>query len=498
MAKPKRPPRPKAETPPPAERSELRFALIVLLIHAAITLFVALKHEPWRDEADVWLLLRDGGVGTMLARTGYVGMPALWYLMVAPLTILKLPYVSMTLLHLVVAWAALLVFLLHAPFPRWIKVFFAFSYFVAYEYSVVARPYAVMLLCLFAALAYWRRREENPLPSAVFVALMANSTTHGLFMAAFLGAIYLGEVFFKKRLKDRRALLALAIMLLGGLLSAWQLLPPEDAPQTHIFRGKQWGSVPWAVGNAFYPGLSEELWVPFTLGLISIIVISMGLGRRIGAQVFYWASLLSLLTIYVLVWIAGYRHAGLLLISVIAAMWLASIDDGPPGAWAKAARIALGVSLIYCTAVAVRYWYWDATGVFSGSKEMAEFLRRNHLDRYEIAAHLPTTAESLLPYLPDEKRFYYAGMHKHGSYMTWDRDYNLATTLPFSLAVAAAEQELAGKPWLLLVNERMGNPERAGFRLVHTNLRPPFEKKDERYWLYAPLDWPGPPLTELR
>ena len=495
MAKPRRSPQPKVEPPPKAERSELWFALIVLAVHAAITLFVALKHEPWRDEADVWLLLRDGGVGTMLARTGYVGMPALWYLMVAPLTILGLPYVSMTLLHLVVAWAALLVFLLHAPFPRWIKVFFAFSYFAAYEYSVVARPYAIMLLCLFALLTYWRRREENPLPVAIFLALMASSTTHGLFMAAFLGAIYFGEVVFKKRLRDRRVLVALLIMVVGGLLSAWQLLPPEDAPKTHILRGKQWGSLPWAVGNAFYPGLSEELWVPATLGLVTIIVISIGIGRRIGAQVFYWASLLSLLTIYVLVWIAGYRHAGLLLISAVAAMWLASADDPPTGAWAKAARVALGISLIYCSAVAVRYWYWDTTGIFSGGKDMAEFLRRNNLDRYEIAAHPPPPAESLLPYLPG-KRFYYAGMHQYGSYMTWDRDYNFASTTPYSIAVAAAQQELAGKQWLLLVNERMGNPERAGFRLVHTNIRPPFEKKDERYWLYAPLDWPGPPLPE--
>ncbi len=488
----------KAKRKPSGERSEWLFALIVLAIHAAITLWVGLRHEPWRDEADVWLLMRDGGVGTMLARTGYVGMPSLWYLIVAPLPKLGLPYLSMTLVHLVVSWAALLVFLLHAPFPRWLKVLFAFSYFAAYEYSVVARPYAVMLLSLFLTLTAWRRREESPIPMAVFVALMANSTTHGLFMAAILGAIFLVETFVARRLKDRRALIALAIMLAGGLLSAYQLLPPDDVAKTHIIRGKQWEAVPWALGNAFFPGLSVELTVPFVLAALVLVVIAAGIGRRIVPQVFLWLSLLSLWTIYVFVWVAGFRHSGLMLISVIAAMWLASMYDPPTGIWAKAARFALGISLVYCVAVAVRYWNWDIGRPFSGAKEIAEFLRRNGLDRYELAAHRPPESESILPYL-EGKQFYYPGMHQHGTYMTWDREYNFASTTPYRTAVASALQELEGKPWILIVNTEMQSPEQSGFRFLYTNRDLPFEKHDERYWLYAPLNWPGEPLpAELR
>ena len=499
MAKPKRLPQAKPEAPPKpkATRSELRFALIVLVLHAAITLYVGLKHEPWRDEADVWLMMRDGGVGTMLARTGYVGMPALWYLMLAPLPKLGLPYVSMTILHLVVAWAVVLVFLVYAPFPRWLRVLFAFSYFAAYEYAIVARPYVVMLLCLFAMLAAWRKREENPIPMAIFLALMANSATHGLFMGAILGAIFLGETFFAKRLKDRRALIALAIMLVGGVLSVIQLLPPADAPMSHIVRGKQWESIPWALGNAFFPGISANKWVSFSLAAVVLLLITIAIGRRIVPQIFLWFSLLSLATIYVFVWVAGYRHAGLMLISVIAAMWLASMYGPPAGAWEKAARAALGISLLYCVAVSVRYWHLDVTMPFSGAKEMAEFLLRNKLDRYDLAAHRPPESESILPYLPG-KRFYYPGMHQFGTYMTWDREYNFASQITYGSAVSAAEQELLGRQWLLIVNTEMKSPEEAGFRLLYTNLRPPFEKKDERYWLYAPLDWPGEPLPELR
>jgi hypothetical protein len=84
-------------------RGERWFVAVVFVLYAAATLAVALHHEPWRDEADPWLLIRDGRVSTMLARTGWAGMPALWYLALAPVVKLGLPYEAMTLLNLAFA-----------------------------------------------------------------------------------------------------------------------------------------------------------------------------------------------------------------------------------------------------------------------------------------------------------------------------------------------------------------------------------------------------------
>ena len=128
---------------------------------------------------------------------------------------------------------------------------------------------------------------------------------------------------------------------------------------------------------------------------------------------------------------------------------------------------------------------------FSGSMEMGRFIRENGLDRYEIAAHVPIAGSAVLPYLPG-KRFYYPAQHEHGSYMLWDTMYNLGGSTRYASAVAAAQLEPAPGKWLLLVNQAMENP------LLFTNLTPPFEKADERYWLYAPLNWSGPPLPEVR
>ena len=194
--------------------NERRFVAIVFVSYAALTLFTAQHHERWRDEADVWLLMRDGGFGTMFARTGYVGSPALWYLLVGVLVKLGLPYGSMTILNVVIAWAAVLLFLIAAPFPRTLRALFAFSFYPAYEYAVIGRQYALLMLLFFGALA---ARRNHPMAFAGCLALLANTTLHGLIFALILGALYV------------RSRAAAAVVLLGCVLAIVQLMPPANA-----------------------------------------------------------------------------------------------------------------------------------------------------------------------------------------------------------------------------------------------------------------------------
>lgn len=473
-----------------APRAGRVFIALVFVAYAAMTLWVGLNHEPWRDEADPWLLMRDGGVGTMLSRVGYAGTPALWYLLLAPLPKLGLPYVSMTLLHLAIAWAAMLVFLIAAPFPRTLKVLFAFSYYVSYEYAVVARPYALTVLLLFAPMAAWRDRNARPLRLAFFVALLAHTTTHGLFFAALIGLVFLVDAIRTSAWRGRAQLAAIGLMLAAGSLSAWMLRAPEDAHRVRVFTPE---GVRWALANAFFPDV-PGIWA-LVLSIVILLVVSVAIGRRPGPQLFFWGSLILLGIVYTFVWVAGLRHSGLLLILTMASLWMSrSEGEISSGAWRTAALGALGVALAYSTLLATQYWQRDLREPFTGAKEMADFIRSNDLQKYEIAAHLPTPSEALLPYLGT--RFYYPGLSDHGSYMLWNRRYYLAHQVSYGEAVSNAAQRFPGEPWLLLVNEEMRSPERSGFRLLYANRILPFEHRDERYWLYAPLDWRGSPLPE--
>ena len=136
---------------------------VALVVYAALTLWLVLHHEAWCDEADTWLLMRDGGVGVMFSRTMYAGTPALWYLLLAPLSSAGLPYIAQQLLNLLLAWCAMTLFVIHAPFRIWLKLLFLFSYYGAYQYAVEARPYSLLIVLLFAIAAMWHEREIKPM-----------------------------------------------------------------------------------------------------------------------------------------------------------------------------------------------------------------------------------------------------------------------------------------------------------------------------------------------
>src|SRR5258708_26703328 len=110
------------------------FVAGIVALFAAITAFVAVHHETWRDEADAWLVVRDIGLTHLVGWSRHAGTPLLWYGFIAPLARGGLPYASQQWLHLAVAAAAVAIFIAYAPLSRLTKVLAVFSYFLAYDY----------------------------------------------------------------------------------------------------------------------------------------------------------------------------------------------------------------------------------------------------------------------------------------------------------------------------------------------------------------------------
>lgn len=430
--------------------NERRFVAIVFVSYAALTLFTALHHERWRDEADVWLLMRDGGFGTMFARTGYVGSPALWYLLVGVLVKLGLPYGSMTILNVVIAWAAVLLFLIAAPFPRTLRALFAFSFYPAYEYAVIGRQYALLMLLFFGALA---ARRNHPMAFAGCLALLANTTLHGLIFALILGALYV------------RSRAAAAVVLLGCVLAIVQLMPPAGAPAGHVLRGFDPANAAIAAGNAFFPRVPVA--VGFFAGaavLLAVVMTTGGLPRT-----FLLLAVAALLGVYVVVWFGALRHSGLILLAAIGALWL-------QGTAPRIVNAALAIAVIVGGVTAIQ----EIRKPFSGAREMAAYLETRGLASAAIAAHRATPAAAVLAYLPP-RRFHYAGMERDGSYMLWDDAQRRGARMSYESAAVLARKR--GMP-LLLLNDVLPNAERRGYRLLYTTATP-FRIHDERFLLYA-------------
>src|SRR4051794_30392175 len=107
--------------------------IVLFLTYAAWVLTLALHHELWRDEADVWLAARDQSPLQLLRSLGGAGTPGLWYLLVMPLAKFGLPVVSMQVLHAALASAAVGLLIFFSPFPLWFSALFSCSYLMAFE-----------------------------------------------------------------------------------------------------------------------------------------------------------------------------------------------------------------------------------------------------------------------------------------------------------------------------------------------------------------------------
>ena len=140
--------------------------MLVYRALAAYALLVALtihRHEPWADEAQSWLLARDASLAHLWGNLlHYEGTPGLWQTLVHALIRLGLPYSAYNFVSARLALAAVFLLLRYAPLPLFIRILLPFTYYLCYQYAVVARSYAFIAPLLFAIALIYREAPRKP------------------------------------------------------------------------------------------------------------------------------------------------------------------------------------------------------------------------------------------------------------------------------------------------------------------------------------------------
>ncbi len=481
------------ETPRRA-RAETVFVAVTLAMYMAITAWTAWHHEPWRDEADPWLLARDASLAELFQRTANVGNPALWYLLLMPLAKAGLPYGAMHALHLVIAWAAAAVWLVRAPFPKLTRALVVLSYFLLCEYAVVARNYAPAMLLLFVIAALWRQRFARPLAFAAAVALLANTNTQAIWIAGAVGALYVWDLlrgYPTDGSARRRALGAAGLMLAGGLLAAAQLVSPHDPPQLAGWLTLRHPHAPAMVAALLF---TTPSWLAARVGdlrwLAAAALLALTAGWLARPRVLFLAlaPAAGMFYVFLFKWIMGARHVGMVLLVVLFALWVERQERGPAPAWSRAASrlgvVLLHLGLVASTLAAGEFVRLEHRYPYSHAAQMADFLVTSGLAGRPLAATV--IAQSVLAHLPP-RRFYYADVERYGSYRRWDALEERRFECPLEEVAASARRELGDRPgWLLLVERPLADPVREGLRPLAAT-RGPTGPSGERFYLYEAL-----------
>ncbi|MBV9745183.1 MAG: hypothetical protein JO099_15585 [Acidobacteriia bacterium] len=370
------------------------------LIYAAAVLYAALVavtivlHEPWADEAQAWLLGRDASLVDLWTKLlHYEGSPGLWQTLLHFLIKLDLPYSAYNFVSGSMGLAAAWLFLRYAPLPLWARLLVPFTYFIAYQYAVVARSYALLAPLLFGVAAVYTRAREKPIFVTTLLCLIAGVSVHGVILSACLWLAICGPSIWNERERSpfltRPWLVAMAVYALVVvlfMLSAW---PAHDVafaegrglPNTTVERFE--GVLQILFSQAF----TGEWITSFVLVGLSIPFLLSG-----GGALFFlpFAAMFWLFSVVVY---SKEWHYGILFLAWLFAVWISATRVKPT----RQALVALAAAILvqgYWTVAAVSY---DWQHAYSGSAEAVRYLKKTPVqDLYAVG--YPTTA--LQPYFP--------------------------------------------------------------------------------------------------
>lgn len=471
--------------------------ICVLGIYICLISFGIWHHEPWRDEAQPWLIARDNSLGEILQKTHTMGTPVLWYAILMPMAQSGLDYTAMAILHVGLASIAAGLLLFYGNIPLATKILFVFSYFIAFEYAVIARLYVLIIVVLFSLAALYAKRFVYSLPYAILVFLLFQITSFSIVPAGVLTLLFGIQLFTEKQTKKHR-IIAFAIMLAGAISAFLQLYPAPSytaAPTDTITE------IPVALSQSVIP-LSLLVPVQQTssdiIRIIAIVAtcmlfISAIVMMRKNISVLFFTVATTGWWLYVngIVHAGTARHHGLFLIFLIFAWWVLRADHknghipGPSSA-DVVFRSVLNVLLIISCLATVKLYVSDYVFNFSGAKDMAQYIKNNVGTSDSIVAFVGSHGEAVLPFLKN-RRFWYPELEVYGSNIFPTTAYMMtAYTLSNADVLTKVGAHFpAGIPVLLLLSRPLSDEESHGYTFLHQSAAVYFwSNETESFWLY--------------
>ena len=324
--------------------------IVTLCLYAGLLAWAVPHHKPWADEAQAWQIARTLPLRKIFPVLSYEGHPGLWYVYLWALHRLHVSFTGMRYFAATIAFLGVAVLVATSPFPRFIKLLLPFTFYLAFQYAVVARSYVLVPLLIFLCAYFWPQRLQRPLTIALCLGLLANVALHAAVISGGLAIVYLIDLELARRKNSPRApvrRLSSAATLLIALygVSIWVALPSKNAsgaglvirpnsaqsqplealqsqlpprypgPEPESKRSIQW--LAWKVETRLAE-LTEGLVQPFWLGCLFWVLLTWKFFRTRNLHYLIPPFFLVVLChIYAFFW-----HSGLMLPCVIALLWM--------------------------------------------------------------------------------------------------------------------------------------------------------------------------------
>jgi len=465
-----------------------KFLWPVFILYALAVIFGAMHHEPWRDEAETWLIVRDNNLPGLFRIIPYEEHPPLWFLVMMPIAKLGLPYATISYLPVVIMIAAVYLLLFKTSLPLPVKLFLPFSYIFFYEYSVISRNYCLVVFFIAAIISLYPKRFDRPLLFALCVIGLFNSEGLAFGLCFALLVLFMIDAVQLKKLKGK-VVFAIIIMAIGGFYlipyMAWH--PAASMYENLILNpAKQITNV---ITGAI---VMDGNWIIATLIWLLLLIV---LGARTKPLFVFLSGAACVFYIMGFKYNLGYpRQFGILLIAAIVsfgiyqeykddkfnAIKLNNLDLWKYGAW-----VFVLIVLLQAPYTFGRYMD-DIEHDFSGAKGAAKFIMNNHLENNILVGQQAWAVSAIVPYLPAGTQIYYGECERFGTYYIYDSCFQkkMWRKLP-EYAVDMAYTHFKDKPESLvfIFNRPLGDRAMQYMDVLYQSPETPI-KKDEAFYIY--------------
>lgn len=416
------------------------FLFLIYLLFNGILL---MRHELWRDEANVWLMAKELSPAQLFAEIRYQGHPCLWYLIVMPFAKAGLPFETIGVISYCIMAITAGIYLFKAPLYGPVKALSLFSPVFSYFYTDIARNYCLVALILILLAWYYPKRNEKAVAYGILLGLLVQTDTIALMAAGMISLMWLCEnVWRSVREKSREAvqgiLKGIWIPLASLFLWIAQFYRVSDSPEFQIrlpgageFLGELRYYCLWIMERL--SGRGEGfclLLLACFLGAFAIAAVRLKNAWAMGvmAAAYLFEAVFSIVVYQLHIW-----HFIALCFVLIWAVWILDVQRKDKGLSDRVSGGALlGIQSLFLLLCVCMFLQWNSDketsnldnalhGLYSDGEGTAEYIEKVISPGELIVSDNVSMASSVLAHLPGYE-FYFAGNGEKAVYADYSRE----------------------------------------------------------------------------
>ena len=352
----------------------------------------------------------------------------------------------------IIAVSGVWVFLRFSPFPLILRITLPFTFYIVYQYAIIARSYVAVPLLVFIIAALFSKPAQNLISLAIVLGLLSNLCAQGFVLSAGFTFVLLFHLWRERRpysrfLNPKRMAVAFTILGAFWAVAIWTATPAPDnnyLPYSQLSQrlkllssGTGASSLPAenAKSATNLPDKPSEAQGGSTLQLVAatamkvltfgfssllfhaIVVLCIVLAYLISRKrLLDIAPYFLLLIFFVLVVIRPW-YLGLLFVALIGILWIdwPRDEEHRKPLWTALLVLALFVNILEQGSWSVRAIAAEMRDSYSGDKQASIFLS-NHITGKKVAG-FQFWSVGVLPYFPSN---IFVNQHKEGFWL-WSK-----------------------------------------------------------------------------